>query len=58
MENEEKNELGRMTGVATAGGAVGLAIATATGIGLAIPIAIGGGLACFGYAIALTSKEK
>ena len=57
MESEEKNELGKITGVVSAGGAVGLAVATAAGVGLAIPIAIGTGLACFGYAIALLSKE-
>lgn len=57
MESEEKNELGKVTGVVSAGGAVGFTIATAAGIGLAIPIAIGSGLACLGYALALISKE-
>lgn len=57
MKNEEKNELSKITGVVSAGGAVGLTIATAAGIGLAIPIAIGSGLACLGYALALISKE-
>lgn len=57
MENEEKNELSKITGIVSAGGGAGLAIATAAGIGLAIPIAIGSGLACLGYAIALLSKE-
>jgi hypothetical protein len=58
MENEEKNELSKITGVVSAGGAVGLTIATAAGVGLAIPIAIGSGLACIGYALALYSKEN
>lgn len=57
MENEEKNELSKITGVVSAGGAVGLTIATAAGISLAIPIAIGSSLACLGYALALISKE-
>ncbi|MFD1014782.1 hypothetical protein [Winogradskyella rapida] len=57
MENEEKNELGKITSIISAGGAVGLTIATTAGVGLAIPIAIGSGLACLGYAIALASKE-
>lgn len=58
MRNEEKNELGKITGIASAGGAVGLTIATAAGISLALPIAIGSGLACLGYAMALASKEN
>lgn len=57
MESEGKNELGKITGIVSAGGAVGLTIATAAGVGLAIPIAIGSGLACIGYAIALLSKD-
>jgi hypothetical protein len=58
MENEGNNELGKITGVVSAGGAVGLAVATAAGVGLAIPIAIGSGLACLGYAVALLSKDE
>jgi hypothetical protein len=57
MESEGKNELGKITGIVSAGGAVGLTIAAAAGVGLAIPVAIGTGLACLGYAIALISKE-
>lgn len=57
MENEEKNELGKITGIVSAGGAVGVTIAAAAGIGLAIPLAIGSGIACLGYAVALLSKE-